>query len=279
MNPLDLRGPEFLAFFAVLAIVSLVVAAILRWYLLSVDGPCNDAFDRAGADRFPGDVDPTPNDVAYLVGGPELVGNAMVVRDVHDGNALLDVTSRKLQAEGAIDSLTVAEYRSRFKEFNPSHLERMGLSPSGAQAWKIRIYPALVVAVVATVGWVKVAIGLSRNRPVGFLVVGCCVVSFIAILFLFFRPWATRRGRQLLAHLKTTNSALRTTASIDADRLTGDDLSLCFALFGIDSIGAQHNNLKSMLRPVPSCGSSGCGGGGGGCGGGCGGGGCGGCSS
>jgi hypothetical protein len=131
-----------------------------------------------------------------------------------------------------------------------------------------------------------VFVGLSRNRPVEFLLIACVVSVIIAWLAFGRRIPRTRRGEQFLADLRSAHSAIRRRPVA----LEGDSLALGVGLFGTSLLyGTVHAPLARTLHPPKmrasdgssggGCGAHSCGGGGGGgCGGGgCGGGGCGGC--
>jgi hypothetical protein len=70
------------------------------------------------------------------------------------------------------------------------------------QAWIARLVPAFVVMSVAVFGAIKVAVGLARGRPVGFLILLCLAIVGVAFLFYAVRPYRSRRGDRLLRQLK-----------------------------------------------------------------------------
>ncbi len=141
-----------------------------------------------------------------------------------------------------------------------------------ADNWPLGITLGLLV-----IGAIKIAVGLSRERPVGFLVLSCGVLVGFLIYFLTHPARRSRRGDLFLAHLgRQKFDSLSQMIDFDA-------MALHFALMGM---AAYPPEMQRAMRPPTSgsdggsgCSSSSCGdGGGGGCGGGgCGGGGCGGC--
>jgi len=149
-----------------------------------------------------------------------------------------------------------------------------------------RLVPALLMAMVLVLGIAKVIVGISRNRPVIFLVFLCIATMILVAVFGKLPAVRTRSGDRLMASLRRRNSALQATARSAPQNLADTDLALAIALFGpaVLASGALRD-LRQALWPVntsweggSSCGGASCGGGGGGCsGGGCGGGGCGGC--
>ena len=74
------------------------------------------------------------------------------------------------------------------------------------------------------------AVGLSRDKPVGFLVAGIVLTAVVALAFLAKRPHRTVRGDEFLERLKARNAALQATASRDPSALKGADLTLAVAL-------------------------------------------------
>jgi uncharacterized protein (TIGR04222 family) len=162
-------------------------------------------------------------------------------------------------------------------------LETLGLLLTDTQAAMVRLLPLILVLCLPAFGIIKIFVGISRGRPVGFLVI-FCVASVIAAFALFGRrPLRSRSGDEALASIRRDNSALRSAAK-SPDRLASSDVCLAAALFGLGTLAVGGlADLNSALRPVVAhnsgwLGSCGSGCGGGGCGGGCGGGGCGGCS-
>src|SRR5262249_37307681 len=154
---------------------------------------------------------------------------------------------------------------------------------SDGAAWAARGVTVLPMVALLVLGLMKINVGVSRGRPVGFLVVLCVLTGIVALALLIKRPHRSRRGDRALARLKGENAALRHAPRSLSTRVSADDLALAVALFGTAVlVGGPLADLRTALMPPPSAGGGDCGsscGGGGGCGGGCGGGGCGGCGS
>ncbi len=146
-----------------------------------------------------------------------------------------------------------------------------------------RFVPFVMTAGVAIVGAAKVAVGLSREKPVGFLTVAVVVTFVIALMFLK-RPRVTHAVHRWLKEQRATHSPLKDVRSMSNP--TSQDVALATALFGSLALtGTVCEPLQAAwLRNRKTAGSSGCGTsgcgasgcGGGGCGGGSGCGGCGG---
>jgi uncharacterized protein (TIGR04222 family) len=188
----------------------------------------------------------------------------------------------------APDGQPIGEVRQeadRTLQWIDKRLKEMGLLVADGQARLVRLVPTLLVLGVAVFGIIKIGVGLSRGKPVAFLVVLCVATVLIALIGFARGVHRTVRGDRVLTRLKQENAALEHTARRKPSELAGDDLALAMGLFGIGILAyGPLAPLGTALRPpagTGGCGAGGgcgggCGGGGGG-GGGCGGGGCGGC--
>src|SRR5205823_2875205 len=88
-------------------------------------------------------------------------------------------------------------------------LKRKGLVVANGQARQALWLPLMIAAIVPIVGGIKIAIGLSRERPVGFLI-GATVVSVVVALAGFARkPLRSRRGDAVLRRLQARNQNLK----------------------------------------------------------------------
>jgi uncharacterized protein (TIGR04222 family) len=286
MNPFDLRGPEFLAFYLAILAVSVLAALAVRWSL------------RPPADDRPEETpDLSPYDVVYLAGGDQLAVTAAIASLVHRNVLEVDGPGRKLRiqqsmppkahtleravfvgvasAQGEAINQVQARALPRAAKLRPG-LQEAGLVLSEEAAWTCRLLSALPLFAVALVGLVKIVVGTSRGKPVGYLVLLVILTVVAGVFLLAKRPLRSRRGDGVLARLKTANEALGLSARRAPDWLEHDDLVLALGLFGTTILAyGTLAPLQVALKPPPSAGGSGCGGGG--CGGGCGGGGCGGC--
>ena len=292
MNPFELRGPEFLFFYAVLAVVLTAISHLLR------------RLNEAGQ---PGEGHAPlrdPYTIAYLRGGKnEAIRLATVSLIERELLELRNVNELVTRNPGASSRLGIDPIEREVLEFfkvrrqapdafkvNASNwsralaprqeeLERAGLMPDAARRSfrnRVAIAGASLLTIVATM---KVLIGLERNRPVMFLVVLAifCLIAYLAIMFSSPR---TRRGDAALADIREIFSGLVRATSGSADMV------MVGAVFGMAALPLTAMPYLPALYPQAakgdgsgnsgcgsSCGSS-CGGGGG-----CGGGGCGGCGS
>jgi uncharacterized protein (TIGR04222 family) len=287
-NPLHLAGPAFLGLYLTVLILTILVAVWLRRRLGEPTDCEEDAIPQLD-----------PYEVAYLAGKAEGAANAAMTKLVHQGLLTVSAAERKVIAQGTLPAgapllervihaeaceqlgQTIKEVRSRAAVATDridQRLQKLGLVVSDDKAPAARVIPTLLVLAVAFFGALKIAVGLSRGKPVVFLVILCVLTVLIALAGFARRPHRTRRGGRLLAQLKQDHAALAHAGRHPND-LAEQDLALAMGLFGLVVLSeGPLADLKTALTPPPGSGGS-CGGGdGGGCGGGgCGGGGCGGC--
>jgi uncharacterized protein (TIGR04222 family) len=292
-NPFELAGPEFLGLYVLFLVLTVVVATVLR---RSLREPTN------GEEEPPRPLD--PYEVAYLAGKGPLAVNAALAKLVHLNLLTVSAAERKVTAQGTLPEnahplekvvhaeahpelgQSIKDVRQRTEEVLEEIDQRLkdwGLVVSDGKSVVARLAPTLLVLGVAIFGGIKLLVGLSRGKPVGFLVVLCIVTVLIALIGFARRPHRSGRGDRLLTRLKREHAALQHAARVPAPDLAAEDLTLALGLFGLSVLmGGPLNDLRTALTPPPGsasgCGGGGTCGGGGGCGGGgCGGGGCGGC--
>jgi uncharacterized protein (TIGR04222 family) len=159
-------------------------------------------------------------------------------------------------------------------------LEALGLVAERSQAAKAVFVPLMAALVAPAMGAVKIAVGVSRNRPVEILLV-LVIVSLVLAGIVCLRPVRrTRRGERLLKQHQVRFARLRDgwTLPTAAGARPASDIALATGLFGVGILAAgPWAELHQTLSMPEHSGGGGDGGGcgGGGCGGGCGG--CGGC--
>ncbi len=299
MNPFDLPGPQFLGLFIGGGFVALFVAIAVK-YLLA--GPATARVEHLGR--------PRSDQLAYLVGGLERAVETAVAGLNHHGAVVItdgvvkavnrepqlsaDGVYRGIVDHGDLSDLerfvlddvrrgetTVAALLERAEAFEPALREQLiadGMLVADPKALQLK---AMLPAVLwCAVGLIKVNVGASRGKPVGFLVV--LVLALFAAAYAVTRTSRrTRRGDHVVADAKARYAALETTASSAPLQLSGRDMSLAYAVFGTLILApalaafmpSYQRALIGSTSGVSGCGSS-CGSS---CGGGCGGG-CGGCS-
>jgi len=304
MNVFDLRGPDFLFLYFFLVLFSLIAALILRWLLRA-----------PGGDMFPLVKSLDPSETAYLAGGPRMAVDTAIAALVHSNALKLKSASQTFTINSPLvghpnpveravyhlveyGSTTLSEIRQSAKTITAHIRDKLlaaNLILTPGQALTAQIAPALLMLLTLIVGIIKIEIGVSRNKPVGFLVFICLVTGVISLILAVTRVRTTRAGSAMLSHLRNQNSALKTSVRSAPSRVGQEDLALAIALFG-PAILASSTDLTSLRQTLwppntsgsscssssgcgsgsscssgSSCGGSSCGGGG------CGGGGCGGC--
>jgi uncharacterized protein (TIGR04222 family) len=284
MNPFDLSGPPFLAFYVVVAIVVVVAVKL--------------AIDAAEGGAPPALPLGDPYQIAWLRGGtPEAARIAVLaltdrgLLTVHGDNLVnfapaqsfvrepieRAILARCAQSGTAATAVlndpgveqACAPYQAR--------LEQMLLVPdAGMRARRYRWF-ALAAAFLLGIAAIKIDIAIGRGRyNVGFLI----ILTVIAILALlpFVRRRRTSLGNRMVKDLRRLFGALRQRAAgIRPGTMTSDTVLLA-AVFGLSALPATgFAGILGIYKKAASsgggCGSScgsGCGGGGGGGCGGCG---------
>jgi uncharacterized protein (TIGR04222 family) len=300
MNPFNLPGPTFLLVYVVYLVGTLILAKKLQ-----------ETFRQPGDKPSKAALTLDPYETAYLAGREESAVNAAIASLVHREALALDMKERKLSVwndlprnahpfEQFVYNSVDPKSGQRIKEVRSNALSGMarvlgrpkalGLVLSDEQAWTARFVPALLIVSAPAFGIIKIIIGITRNRPVGFLIILCIISAFLANRFFVASIHRTKRGDQALEQIYEQNAALRHMADTQkVSDLAPYDLALAVGLFGPGILShSLHSDLGTALLPPPSssgsfssgsssCSSSSCGGSS--CGGGCGGGGCGGCGS
>ncbi len=279
LNPLDWPGPPFLALFAALFALSLAATLLLR-------ARGQDTGDPASADNL------SAIDLAYMRGGAQNAADTIAVGLLMHGGAEPDgPASRRFVVmpdakplppelepfrtviEGSFTRPDfLAATKQRFDALQDG-LVRRGLLMSGPAQARLRERCLWAMTPLLLLGLAKVMTGLSRGRPVDFLVF-FMLLAVVATILARKRPRLTRAGRQALRDYRRRHDrAVRAPLA--------NEVMLAFALTGPAVLaGTAAGPYGAVIWQAGADGSydggSGSGSGGGGDGGG--GGGCGGCS-
>jgi uncharacterized protein (TIGR04222 family) len=298
-NLLDLRGPQFLGVYALLFATALAVAFLLRRVM-------------SGPPQVPPEAHRLgPYEIAAIAGGERLAINTAIASLCQQNVLMPQPGSRSVELTGATPRLSDPLERMIYGFVNSvgkrtvHEVHRkvpVGLAVRRPTELGLLLPPQARLAAALTsaapmfallvLGINKVLIGVTRNRPVLFLILFCILTLYVAIILVIKAPRRSRAGEALLAELKSRNVALQSTARVAPLSLATGELALAMALFGPAVLASTEMNAlrKSIVSDrqaaTSSCGGgcgtgSSCGGsgGGGGCGGGGCGGGCGGCGS
>jgi len=300
MNPFDLPGPQFLALYAMLGILIVWAVHYLKQKAeagepgrLPVSDPYVIAYLRGGAEET------VRLSVAVLVdrkllaiGAEDTVTTREGVTPMHGSNDLERAILEECRTTAKHPSDLVSSERlqgvaRRLNEPTLLHMKLLADTDVRARRWR---EAGLAIVVLAVVAVIKIAVGVSRNRPVSFLVV--LAIAFCAVTAVLTRGARTVRGDRILGDLRVLFDALRDRATGLRPYTSTNELALLMAVFGFGAVPALAFPFARAFRPkrsersesscggsVSSSGSSSsgssCGGGGSSCGGG--GGGCGGC--
>lgn len=289
MNPFDLPGPQFLTLYFFLGVLTLAALWLARQAVEGGDPPNMPLSD--------------PYVIAYLRGGShEVLRTAVLVmldRELLETRENDQIAARPGAASHATNDVE-REILLRFEQPAPvaevfdsarlatlarhryePDLVRLGLLPDSATQAHRALALLIALAVLGGTALVKIGVGISRGRPIGFLLVAaiifCCAAIWLA------RSSRTARGDRCLADLQQLFDAVRNRGDHMRAHASTSELALLAALFGLGAVPAGQYPFAQMIAPrsrqqsgsscgstTGSCGSScggGCGGGCGGCGG------------
>jgi uncharacterized protein (TIGR04222 family) len=301
-SPFDLNAADFLTLYWSLAAVAIVGGGIMRRYF-------------AGETVVPEqDEDPTPYEVACLAGGGARAVHAAIAQLCQDGFVSVDARSGDVSLvapgdvagrppiEQAVLRAVAVQSPAKMSAVEAAcapavadleaALRGKGLLLRAERARLGWLVPSLAFAFVQLLGLIRFVVGLSRHKPVGFLVVSWLIVGFIGAKFFSRKLYRTRRGDAVLAGLRARYEALQRQAAATGEAgapspvFASLALPLAVGVFGYsilagtpaDSMYQRMRNtgsgdiISSSTDSSSSSDGGGDGGGGGGCGG-CGGGG------
>lgn len=314
MNPLDLRGPEFLRFYLLYGLGVLAMAWLIRTWLLGRKPDPGQGHWSPGVYPREGDAYPIallrggPREVIHTVLGSLLSAGLITVEErtvrrpneappprlppieseAFGGLAIADCGIGIVGAEAAVGA-AVEPYVKQMEE----DLRRQGLALSEAQGRSFERLRLLALAALLALGTAKILVALSRGRTNLWYLVLLMTGYTVAAYFLLRPPARTRAGDEYLSWLRESHQGLVNLLT-HGRREDWSEMALVAGIYGLTILPATRP-LDRALRSKPpavargsdssthvgGCGGGcGSGGGGGGCGGGgCGGGGCGGCGS
>ena len=274
VNPLEMRGPQFLMLFFGLLVVA-VVGSILARFLLN-RGAESASFQLGPAH----DLDVGPIEVAWMKGGKRRAVSCALV-DLAQREAV-EIDSRDVKAGPNSQSVSVSHRISKLilNSVNAEHplgvkwprlsrevnvglvglrqdLEDKGLASTLGQRSLMGAVPAILLGGLLLLGAAKIVVGLNRGRPVDLLIVGEIVVVGAAVVLLATLPRLTSQGKQLLRSLKE-KSPEEIANSKDAPGHKDDVLLWGTALMRIGVLASTpYADLQRFSVPVSSSASSG----------------------
>ncbi|TWT86567.1 hypothetical protein Mal64_33930 [Pseudobythopirellula maris] len=294
LNPLDFDGPRFLSFYIPLCLFAAVAAMVCRFALRKPDDPSarlgsedaetigalrgrwQGAFHAALAGLMAEEAIEFEKDGAFLQGKTYLVRarRQPLPEDSPLRRSILESTQDRGMNLSHLGPASRPEAR-RIVE----RLKDEGLLEAPASYASVRTVCGLLLGSAWLLGVAKLVGGISRDKPVGWLVVSVVVMTIVYALIASM-PRQTRTGKRLLKQLQRKREVLKLRAEQKTSGLGAEELALAVGLFGLSACHAPE--LKQFQRSLSTtaainggCSASGCGGdgsdGGGGCGGGCGG--------
>ena len=278
---MDMVGPEFLTFFVIMSVGVFIVASIVR------------AAARIGrpttAERDTGD---DPYLIATLNGGGKYAVNAAVIelarRDyIHTQP---DGSLAKLADNSGIEFLhpferavydaiqspasDMPDVRSAVKHWVDGmieHLRARGLVMQTADIERTHRRVRLLLLSIPAIGIAKILTGISRDRPVAFLVILVVVACIGIVVFLKNRPFRSKEGDALMRKLHNQfrlPGVAERSELLHAGAPGVASVAILAALYGPDLLAGTDMAYMNMAMNPKSQNSSGCSGTG--CGGGCG---------
>jgi uncharacterized protein (TIGR04222 family) len=310
MNPINLSGLDFLIFYFGLSVIVIFTVRHYRHRAESGPAPKMELSD--------------PYLIAYLRGGEKEVLRLGVITLIDRGLLTVDgATIRQTEQEFRRDAVNPLEYDVLKKFSIPAQaasifedttlkqecapyrakLEQAGLIPDESTVADRISRFLLATGMLVAIGLPKIFIGISRDRPIAFLII--LMIAAVVVTAIMSFPRLTRRGQLALEDIQTLYGYLRDRAFDLRRGSATPEMMMLAAAFGIAALAPiEYAFARSIFtRHSSSCGSgcgssgsdsggsssessgsdsggSSCGSSGGdGGGSGCGGGGCGGCGS
>ncbi len=279
LNPFNWYGTEFLLLFWVLGATLLPLACWVRYR------------GRGPLETYAGDL-PSTYALARLAQRGRLVADSALAALAYTGHIVFPAPNMVRRTNQAPP--TNAYELSLWSGLDPTgsplaEIRQWGLSASNSalqaldaellaaglllpapERRRLNKLPLATAAALGLFGVIKLLVGLSRDRPVSFLVVSLVVLAFVTGLVMHLSAWATGRGAAVLHGLEERLAHQRGRAD------NSNVVIMAVAVLGVSSLHSLGlGQLAASLTPPSGSDSSSGGDGGSGCGGG----GCGGCGS
>lgn len=292
LNIFNWYGPDFLNFYILLGIVVFITDYIIAYYL-------RPPYNLQNNENIPSlDI----YEIGFLAGKEKRIINASLAKLLHLKIVQIDNTNKAISLiknveleDDPLSSDIVKFLSSNNNELSISNIYssfqgslntvKDSLIKKQLVIKNTAIYPiiamqAITIIFLLGVGLNKLIIGMSRNRPVGYLsmllflylIIGIVVLGISGTLF------RTIRGNHIFKKLKNEHLGLESSVESNATNISGNDIMLGVELFSETILSSTSLSDLYLLIHPPSTSSSGgfdscssCSSCGGGCGGGCGG--------
>lgn len=274
LGPFDLTGGPFLQLYGGLLVLTILLGLLIpRW--LRPDGRSIPTHD--------------PDELAWLAGGKTRFVDSVVAR-LLAARALFIVGKSQFQPDNnhptrnpAERSVLALSAPARWKaveraiEAHADPIRRRLISNEllmdGGTVWQMRFWQTTPYLLLLLFGAIKLEVGMSRDRPVGYLTLLLILTAILALVRFLAVDRRTRSGQAAVVQARRSADRLRRAP-------TGEETGLAVALFGTTvlagSAWADYHRMRSAGDGGSTSSDSGSSSGDGG-GSGCGGGGCGGC--
>jgi uncharacterized protein (TIGR04222 family) len=259
LNPLDWSGPQFLMGYAVFLVVAFVAARVSQHLLRTPAEPPEPSelklhpYEVAALQ----DLDTvTQTAVATLVRNGQLSiadGDLRIASELpSDAHRLEKAVYRKVKHdEGATPTELHAAVKMEMAALERA-LHLRGFLMTREQARRLMWTSLLIFTAALGLGVLKVLIGISRDRPVAFLVFLLILATGLgySILGSSGNSRRSRRGDAALKLLREENQPLLVTVASEGPSLNSGHLAMAVALFGTSALaGSSHRELRTMLAP------------------------------
>jgi uncharacterized protein (TIGR04222 family) len=268
-SPFDYSGPQFLQFYAVLYLLGILLADLTRHLMRTPARPISGRVPSLDSDE-----------IAYLAGGKARALQAAIAA-LADQGAIQAGGSRGTIAPSAPTSANRTPLQDqilasanqlgflpvrllggyRFAELDRigQRLKSEGLLVADDQATLAVFFSLLVATVPPLVGLVKICVGVSRDRPVGFLAILCLVSVVLNLVFFARRPLRSRFGDRVLGEIRARYDYLGSLGSSQHEP-TPEETGISVGLFGLTTLagGSLAYLLPVFTPPGPASGAGSC---------------------
>lgn len=278
-NPLNWSGPTFLFWFVVAWVISLGLALSARKFIRE-------------SQPNSGPITLDVYELAYLAGGSRRVFETLIAKLANDNAIRIHTAGRSLSRSGSREDGHPLERQALGRIGGRTPLARV---ESVVEGWSLKLAVDLendgllsrrsvlgldqlvggaIALLVPLVGVAKIAVGFSRGKPVGFLVLLTLIAGVVRPILAAMPRRRTRAGDAVISDLSAGDDPVRRVALSGIALLGMSEVSAFLLPPKAKTDGGTAGGSGSACGS--GCGSAGGDGGGGGCG--SGGGGCGGCS-
>jgi uncharacterized protein (TIGR04222 family) len=258
VNPLDLPGPEFLALYAAVAVLALGVTATLAHAV-----PLARPVDPSLVDR----VARSPYLAAALARGERGVIETALSRLLDSGALALSGRSLVRAEPPGTDGFEARVWEAIATSDEPrrvvaecrylatDHVDRVRALGLLTESWAAR---ALAIAtptgLVLALGLAKLAVGVSRDKPVGFLVLALVATAVVGALVVGATRIQTGRGRWVLDQLREDLQSARLSGSSSPEMVDGHGLAMVVAVYGLSYGAPELADTFALVAAAPQLG-------------------------